>query len=89
MEQFWFPPIRLIAPPVLCRSFSPFRGTDPDAAPIQRNGASFTFYILSGKSHFGLLCTASFIGKVVGQSTQSLYVNCSAALFKNEYGFFE
>jgi hypothetical protein len=89
MKQLGLPPIGLKSPPVFFRLFAFFYRPNPDTPAIQRNGASSAGNILRGKNRFGLLRIARFIGEMIGERPQRLYINGATALLKNENRFFQ
>ena len=89
MKQLGLPPIGLKSPPVFFRLFAFFYRPNPDTPAIQRNGASSAGNILRGKNRFGLLRIARFIGKMIGERPQRLYINGATALLKNENRFLQ
>jgi len=89
VEQLGFSPIGLKSSAILGRLLAFLSCSDSDASAIHRHSASFPLNTLCREDQVGLLGVAGFVGKMVGESTQGLYVNGPTALIENENSFFE
>ena len=89
MQKLRFPPIRIKPLTVSGGFLASFRSADPDAAPVQRNGAAFPGDMFRGQNRFAFLRITRFIGKMVGERTQGFYINRATASLKNINGFLQ